>query len=223
MSQQVLPALVQAPKPACRSLLSTILWEAEAPLTRLFSGKPPPGAPRRLNLGCGNIRPAGWLHADFATPRWLLQGRRWPQWNVDATRRWRCDDDHFDMIHCEHLLEHFPYQVSIHVLRECRRTLRRGGILRAAVPDVKKYVAFYSQPEPAHKGFLRYRLGTAAFSALTQCNGHLSVWDGPTLAGALSEVGFREVRECGFGQSGHPEVIDRSDRAWETCYVEGTK
>lgn len=222
MIQQVLPSLVRVSKPAHRSLLSAISWEVEAPLMRLLGRKPPAGGSRRLNLGCGEVRPEGWLNADFATPRWLVQRRKWPDWNVDATRRWRCDDNHFEVIHCEHMLEHFPYEVSIHVLRECLRTLQPGGVLRVAVPDVQKYVAFYSHA-PSHESFVRFGLGTAAFSSLTQCFGPLSVWDGPTMAGALGDVGFGAVRECSFGQGGYPGVIDLQDRAWETCYVEGTK
>lgn len=218
----IVSALMQAQKPAQRSWLSTTAWLAEAGLMRLLAHPPPREAPRLLNLGCGDVQPEGWLNADFATPRWWLQRRRWPQWNLDASRRWRCPDDWFEGIHCEHMLEHVPYDVAIHVVRECRRVLRPGGVLRVSVPDVRKFVDFYNRL-PSHSRFDKYQLGAVAISRLTQCDAHLSVWDAPTLIGLLREVGFREVVEQRYGVSRLARVIDVPDRAWESCYVEAVK
>ena len=221
----VLPSLRSTQRPAQRSALSALAWELEAPLARLFQHGPPP-RPRRLNLGCGDMRPSGWLNADFATARWLVQRRRWPQWSFDASRRWPCDDDYFDVIHSEHVLEHFAYADGIRMLAECRRTLRKGGILRLSVPDLEKFVdAYVSLRDGAATASEFHALGTgvAAISKLAQCHGHLSVWDAPTLQQVLLELGFARAAITGYRVSAIPDVIDTPDRAWQSCYVEAVK
>jgi SAM-dependent methyltransferase len=221
----VLPSLLSTQQPAQRSGLSAFAWALEAPLARLLQHGPPP-QPRRLNLGCGDLRPAGWLNADFATARWLLQGRRWPQWSFDASRRWPCPDEYFDVIHSEHVLEHFIYADGIRLLSECLRTLRRGGILRLSVPDLAKFVDAYvslRDGSATASEFLALGPGVAAFSKLAQCHGHLSVWDGPTLQQALLELGFARAAVTAYRVSAIPDVMDRADRAWQSCYVEAVK
>ena len=221
----VLPSLLNTQRPAQRSALSTFAWELEAPLARLLQHGPPPG-PRRLNLGCGELQPGSWLNADFATARWLVQRRRWPQWSFDASRRWPCEDDYFEVIHSEHVLEHFVYADGIRMLEECRRTLRPGGILRLSVPDLAKFVeAYMSLRSGAATASEFHALGSgvAAISKLAQCHGHLSVWDGPTLRQALLELGFSRAAITGYRESAIPDVIDRADRAWQSCYVEAVK
>jgi predicted SAM-dependent methyltransferase len=221
----VLRALINGRRPARRSALSALAWEIEAPLARLVQHGPPPG-PRKLNLGCGDVRPDGWLNADFATARWVIQRRQWPQWSFDATRRWPCPDDYFDAIHCEHVLEHFPYADGIAMLEQCLRTLRPGGVLRLSVPDVAKFVDAYVRQQAGEmpaEGFRSLGPGAMAISQLTQCDGHLSVWDASTMKQALLEIGFAIANECSFGESAIEDVIDRSDRAWQSCYVEATK
>jgi SAM-dependent methyltransferase len=224
-SLRVVPALLDLPKPARRSTLSTLAWAVEAPLARLVSHGPPPGH-FRLNLGCGEVFAAGWLNADFATLRWTVQRRRWPDWTFDATRRWPCPDDYFEAIHCEHVLEHFDYDTAIEVVVECRRTLRPGGVLRLSVPDVSRFVEAYCRLRDGQRpadGFARFGSGAAGISRLTQCDGHLSVWDARTLISVLRELDFSRVDERSFGVSALPQTIDRSDRAWESCYVEAVK
>jgi predicted SAM-dependent methyltransferase len=152
-----------------------------------------------------------------------LQRLKWPDWNVDASRRWPCENDFFDAIHCEHMLEHFTYDVSIRVLRECYRTLRPGGVMRASVPDAAKVVDFYRGDADVDPRFHEFGIGPAAISYMTQCNGHLSVWDGPTLVAVFREVGFVDVQQQACGKSRMTEAIDTPERAWCTCYVEGLK
>jgi SAM-dependent methyltransferase len=142
---------------------------------------------------------------------------------MDATRRWRCDDNYFEAIHCEHMLEHFPYAVSIRVLRECLRTLEPGGLLRVIVPDLRRFLRYcdgtLTRPE-----FQKFGLGTVAISKLTQCDRHLSVWDGPTMCSVLEELGFCDVAEVSFMTSRmNGPCIDNPGREWESVYIEAVK
>lgn len=225
VKRALLAILHAADAPPHQSLLNRALVEVEAWFMRGFLKSPPLRTPPRfLNLGCGEQFARGWLNADFATPRRFIQGRPWPEWNMDATRQWMCPDDYFDAIHCEHVLEHFPYTVSLGVIQECYRTLRPGGILRVIVPDLAKFVAYY-RGEPAANDFSeRYGSGVVAVSALTQLHFHMSVWDEESVTQTLEEIGFSGVGAKNFLDSSIPaSCIDNPAREWESAYVDAVK
>lgn len=132
---ELIHSLANSKLPHDRSALSKALWAVEAILARRLLKPPHEDAPRKLHLGCGRHLVKGWINSDFATLRWIVvQRQRLPDWNLDATQKWRCDDNYFDAIHCEHVIEHFTYPVAIRVLKECLRTLRGDGTLRAILP-----------------------------------------------------------------------------------------
>ncbi len=43
----------------------------------------------------------------------------------------------------EHVLEHIGLDDVFHLLDECRRVLRPGGVRRVSVPDFRKYAESY--------------------------------------------------------------------------------
>jgi SAM-dependent methyltransferase len=221
---RVIEQLQSAEVPSQRSTLSSALWSLEAVIAHWFLKSPPAHLPRRLNLGCGTTFAAGWINADFATLRSMIRGNiRLPEWNMDATRQWHCPDAYFEAIHCEHVLEHFPYATSIRVLRECHRTLQPGGVLRVSVPDLRRYVDYYEGKQMPTR-FQQLGSGPVAMSKLTQCHRHVSVWDGPLMQSALQELGFAEVAEASFMRTRMSlPCIDNPDREWESVYVEGIK
>jgi SAM-dependent methyltransferase len=89
--------------------------------------------PLRLNLGGGGdchpdpryrdyISVDAVTHAEYGVAHDLLTPLPLPDGSVDR-------------ILSEHFLEHLPVDGIAHVLRECHRVLRPGGIARVAVPD----------------------------------------------------------------------------------------
>ena len=52
-------------------------------------------------------------------------------------------DNTFDYIYSSHLLEHLAQGVVGHLLRECYRVLKPGGVLRLVVPDLYKAASEY--------------------------------------------------------------------------------
>lgn len=104
-------------------------------------------APRLLNLGCGARPDARWTNVDLH-PR--SAGVR------------QCDvlagplpfaDASFDAVYHAHLLEHLPAERAAEFLRECRRLLRSGGVVRVVVPDLEQIARFYLQAlEQARSG-----------------------------------------------------------------------
>ena len=192
---------------------------------------------QRLHIGCGpGPQPAGWVHLDgswnarFAkAPRLrelitrlgLVPERAARQfWQSDIVvanirRRLPFPADSFDVVYSSHVLEHL-YQVEANaLLRECVRVLRRGGVLRIVVPDLKAMVVQYLNgpktpripPEmlPADwlnealhlrtsrppTGFVFHRI----YLALTEFHTHKWMYDAESLAYRMNAVGLAEVAE----------------------------
>ncbi len=111
------------------------------------AGRPPapdaaPAAPRVLELGCGQSKPAGVVGLD----RLALPG-------VDIvhdidTLPWPIADDSFDEVRCSHVLEHVDDICG--VMDELHRITRPGGRVRVAVPYFARYSAF---KDPTHRRF----------------------------------------------------------------------
>jgi predicted SAM-dependent methyltransferase len=192
---------------------------------RLFRRPPPAStAPRLLNLGSGPILYAGWINADdYAFKRALRERRFRPEWRLDIARSWQCDNDYWDGIFTQHVLEHVRYSAAIATLRECYRTLKPGAWIRISVPDLRKYVDFYVG-RLKHEHFSPFQPRALAISFLTQMHMHRSTWDADLLCAVLREVGFVDATEVAFGQGHDARLIkDQDVKAAESLYVEARK
>jgi SAM-dependent methyltransferase len=52
-------------------------------------------------------------------------------------------DGTFDMVYHSHFLEHIDRKAAPYLLKECRRVLKQGGIIRVVVPDLEQAVIKY--------------------------------------------------------------------------------
>jgi len=92
--------------------------------------------PVLVNLGCGSRYHPDWINFDIhsTVPEVrecnLLEGVPLPDHSCDA-------------VYNAALLEHLPPRDAERFLRECRRILRPGGILRIGVPDLEQIVRIY--------------------------------------------------------------------------------
>lgn len=192
----------------------------------------PPQTSRLLNLGCGDCLYSGWVNADrFRAGYWILQfggvlnGKyRLPDWFLDAGSPWKCDDDHWEGIYTEHMLEHLSYREAVAVMREMLRTLQPGGWARIILPDLQRFVDFYNGDTTSSEFVDRFAYGAEALSFLTQNFGHISLWDGRLLEAVLTEVGFVNVRVVSYGEGSDARLVkDSPNRQWESVYVEAQK
>jgi predicted SAM-dependent methyltransferase len=94
------------------------------------------------------------------TPDWPRDVRR-----ADVRRRIPFPDSSISCIYSSHTFEHFTYEESRAVARECFRVLRPGGILRIVVPDlgimVRDYLADTAAPMASHRFVSRLLLMTS--------------------------------------------------------------
>jgi predicted SAM-dependent methyltransferase len=91
-----------------------------------------------LNIGCGShySNLSEWVNLDFngnmedIISHNLLNGIPFP-------------DNSFDLIYHSHVLEHFSKQDGFFLMQECFRVLKKGGIIRVAVPDLEQIARNY--------------------------------------------------------------------------------
>lgn len=208
------------------SLLMQIFYALERSLGNALFRKHPPAVhqPRLLNLGSGPVTYEGWINADeYAFKRTLRERRFRPEWRLDITRPWKCEDDYWDGIFTQHVLEHVTYSEAVFVLQECFRTLKPGCWIRISVPGIRKYVDFY---EGRNSGgfFSQFPHRALAISFFTQMHYHKSAWDGDLMTNVLRDIGFRNVREVEHGQGTDARLIkDQDVKAEESLYVEAQK
>jgi SAM-dependent methyltransferase len=121
-----------------------------------------------LNLACGARTRPGWNNLDFSPYARL---RRRPQLTsalkavglLSAERIERLHNidpkiicwnlahgvpflaDQFDMVYHSHFLEHLARAQAVIFLKECRRVLKPGGVLRVVVPDLELIMRSYQE------------------------------------------------------------------------------
>jgi predicted SAM-dependent methyltransferase len=91
-----------------------------------------------LNLGCGKTFHKDWVNVDFksSSPEVI---------SCDLTEGIPFSAETFDVVYHSHVLEHFTSSQADFFIKECFRVLKRGGILRIAVPDLEMIVRNYLQ------------------------------------------------------------------------------
>lgn len=184
-----------------------------------------------LNLGCGPNSADEWINLDMAKNN---NNIFWS--GADGLP---FEDGTVDVIFMEHMFEHLKFdEEAMPLLRECRRCLRVGGILRIIVPDAGRYIRLFGgewEPlaemrplEKAEKGWRDVWLKEVYITQMQLINAifhqrgqHKYAYDAETLILAVKNAGFNEVKEKSYGDSAIPvSVPERKDRAPESLYVE---
>jgi len=98
--------------------------------------RPPSG--RYANFGCGDHYRPGWINIDLGVSADGVIRH-------DVTRGVPMPDESCDLVYHSHLLEHLRRPDALPFMRECRRVLRPGGVLRVATPDLELIARLYLQ------------------------------------------------------------------------------
>lgn len=187
-----------------------------------------------LHLGAGrNVLP-GWLNTDYLghCPACL---------RLDVRKRFPFGDESFEYVFSEHMIEHVSYDDGMHMLSECRRVLKPGGILRVETPDLCKIVSVYEEPlDQERLEYLRFHAGVVkghdvcaspciAVNNAMRHWGHRFVYDEETLRHVFSLAGFDSVERVEVGRSSHEALNGLRNREWletnefETLALEATR
>lgn len=137
----------------------------------------------KLHLSCGGRKLPGFVNINN---RSCVE----PDEVMDVARL-DYDDGSVDLIYASHVLEHFPRDETLKVLREWHRVLRPEGLLRVSVPDfarIADFYVFYGMTIWNLRGFLMGRQDWA-------WNTHYVVFDHEFLRWLLHDAGFYGVEE----------------------------
>jgi predicted SAM-dependent methyltransferase len=196
-------------------------------------------APLCVNIGCGTSAADGWYNIDNSPTivmsrlplvRRLLRTPAWPN-NVhhrNVLKGLPFAEGRVDFIYSSHTFEHFTYEQSLALTKECLRVLKPGGILRIVVPDLARLVDDYlADPAPmaSHRLIQRLLLGHTWRDLLHPGAHHSQMFDARSLIAMMREAGFKNpVRSC-FGESLIPSVlsVELESRKSESLYVEAEK
>lgn len=91
-----------------------------------------------LNLGCGSRFHPEWINLDLFPAHDSVK-------TYDLGQPLPFEDETFDVVYHSHVLEHLRKNEVLPFLRECRRVLKVGGILRIALPDLENIAKSYLQ------------------------------------------------------------------------------
>jgi predicted SAM-dependent methyltransferase len=189
----------------------------------------------RLNVGCGHNTLEGWMNVD-------LHGGRHGSIFMDASRRWPLPNNAFDAILCEHLIEHLPKDVGLHLLVEAFRVLKPSGKIRVVTPDLNAMARLILDPStPEHCQYLHFVAEFHGKPQISNCDavnyifywyGHRYIYTVEELTRHFRAVGFGELVETRAGRpvheifrwaEGHPNFMGLENDAMEAFALEAVK
>ena len=165
----------------------------------------------KLNLGCG-WRNFGddWNHID---------GGNYPHVKShDITNLFNYEDNSVDLIYASHVFEYFDREEGLRVLKEWYRILKKGGILRIAVPDFEMMANLYSDRKFPLDRFLGPLYGKMEMGMKGGETGkiiyHKTVYDFDSLKAFLENVGFKNVEKYDWKITPPHDKIDDHSQAY---------
>jgi predicted SAM-dependent methyltransferase len=163
----------------------------------------------KLQIGAGGVKGfSDWLNTDIEPAPCEAY--------LDATKPFPIPDQSLSYIFSEHLFEHLPYRDGLAMLRECRRTLKPGGRVRLATPNLLKILALFQTRTPEMETYLASKMEADYWpehlprTVSPQCMllnyemrsfGHQFLYDPASLHESLEKAGFQAVREFAPGES----------------------
>jgi predicted SAM-dependent methyltransferase len=187
---------------------------------------------RKLHIGSHEKTLVGWLNTDLCplSDQVLF---------MDATQTFPFNTGTFDYVFHEHMIEHLDYKKGQHMLSECLRVLKPGGLMRAAFPDLRVLVELYrdnkTEEQEKYIAFnvdsylpdIRIYEDVFVINNFVRNWGHQFIYDFKCFKRAIESVGFINVAQCDFGESPHEELRHLEyltfERTFCTIVVEGTK
>jgi len=178
-----------------------------------------------LNVGCGTDYKEGWVNIDNNSDDNIEK----VDLDWDLRNPIPFPDGSVDFIFNEHFQEHLTVEEGIGVNKDFLRTLKPGGILRIATPDLEQVADSYLHSsldkDPVIKQFNIDFVKTRAewINMAFSWWGHKYLYDYEELERRLKEAGFTNVKRVKIGDSEYAELRNVEIRPEASLVVEATK
>ena len=168
---------------------------------------------RKLHLGCGRNMIDGWLNSDFIPLRDDVLF-------LDVTNRFPFENDTFDYIFCEHMIEHISYADGFTMLSECQRVLKNNGKIRISTPDLEFLIDMYQDNKSelqldymkwSTENYINhapYPSDTFVINNFVRNWGHLFIYDEKTLRSSFERAGFGNILRRKLNESEYEALQD---------------
>jgi SAM-dependent methyltransferase len=199
----------------------------------------------KLNLGCGPHAPEGWVNVDNAlgarltkVPFFKTINRKLRlfdlDWNEkiclhDLNKSFPWADSSVDVVYSSHNIGHVDAKMF---LSECFRVLRKGGIIRIVVPDLRHVVDEYLKGNVPADEFVR-NLNVITGNSRSRLKNRLSaliefpqycLYDRPRLHEIMTEAGFVTAERSAFESDiSDIGIIEMPGRTENAVIMEGRK
>lgn len=208
----------------------------------------------RINVGCGKTPTLGWRNFDNSLSLRLRRIGKLAYWALrlglldsnqyefmkfaqvnnieygDATKGLPIQDGSADVLYSSHMLEHLDREEAGRFLKEARRLLKPGGVIRLVVPDIKRLADQYVSTGDADVFIENTLLWTkspkslleSAYFLVVGSRNHKWMYDGKSLSRLLGDYGFVEVRVAKSGETmiANPVSLNLHERDSESVCVE---
>jgi SAM-dependent methyltransferase len=183
--------------------------------------EPQPPYPQRLNWGCGDAGEPGWINSDI---------KEGPGVDISCDIRdgLAIETDSLDYVVSIHALPMVSYPDLVPVLQELRRTLKPGGVLRLALPDVDKGIRAYLAGDRSYFAVSdddADSVGGKFILHMLWFGYSVSMFTNEFARELLHRAGFESIRDCAFRETGsdHAGIIELDNREHESLFVEAVK
>lgn len=173
-----------------------------------------------LHLGCGQVYLPGWINLDAESTKADVKH--------DLRKPLPYGEESIDFVYSEHLIEHLTAEEGEAFLKEARRVLRKGGVMRIATPDLDYVVFKYlfgwrRQPWIAEYGHSHIKTRAEMMNIVFREWGHKWIYNFGEMERRLRSSGFERVKRERFGRSRSPVLRNLETRKDSKLIVECTK
>jgi predicted SAM-dependent methyltransferase len=178
--------------------------------------------PYKLHIACGTVNFPGWVNID-RDPASEIIDLSW-----DVREPLPLADGSVQYVYHEHFLEHLTVPEGLAFLRECRRLLVPGGVLRVAMPDLAECVRQYyendwRQPWMKKYGYEFIQTRAETINIAFREWEHKWLYDREELHRRLREAGFENIRDCPRLESSVPTLRSLESREETLLICEAVK
>lgn len=180
--------------------------------------------PLKLHLGCGTVYKEGWVNVDNNSDNNISK----LDLNWDMRKPLPFPDNSVCFIFNEHFLEHLTVEEGQIALKDFMRVLKKGGIMRIAMPDLKDTIAnylnenYFTENETSLKKYGLTFIKTSAelINIGFRAWGHKWLYDWEELERRLREAGCTHIEKCTIQKSNFLNLQDLENRPESTLIAE---